>query len=142
MKITSGIKKFILIVLTLVIITGGLFCDARETGEVSDNLGSLTTVSSSVNDKLHSNSNFISARDISIVAALETRDLRVAKEVVSRQELAASAKRIVVLSLILCILLSLGAFYSSVLPSIFPWTSIVVSRFIAISYIHQKDGKK
>ena len=29
-----------------ILITGGLFCDVRETGEVSYNLGTLATVSS------------------------------------------------------------------------------------------------
>ncbi len=142
MKITSGIRKFILIVLTLVIITGGLFCDVLETGEVSDNLGTLATVSSATNDNLHNSSSIISAKDISVVAALETRDLRATREVVNRQVITARAKRIVVISLFLYILLSIGSFYSSVLPSIFPWTSLIISRFIAVSYIHQKDGKK
>lgn len=142
MKITSGIRKFILIVLTLVIITGGLFCDVRETGEVSDNIGVSATDSSATNDNLHNSSSIISAKDISIVAALETRDLRATREVVNRQVITARAKRIVVISLFLYILLSIGSFYSSVLPSIFPWTSLIISRFIAVCYIHQKDGKK
>ena len=142
MKIIYDIKKFILLFLTMAIITGGLFFDVRETSEASDNIGSVLAVTSKVNDNLHRNTNLISARDISIVAALEIRDLRATREVVNRQEVTASAKRIVISSLILCILLSLGAFYTSVLPSIFPWTSLVISRFIAVSYIHLKDGKK
>ena len=142
MKITSGIRQFMLVFLTMAIITGGLFFDVHKTREVSDNLEILTTVSSNANHNSHSRSSIISTRDISIVAALETRDLRSTREVVNRQEITASAKRLVVISLILYILLSLGAFYSSVLPSIFPWTSLITSRFIAVNYIHQKDGKK
>ncbi len=138
----SGIRKFILVLLTMAIITGGLFFDVRETSEVYNNIGTMAAVSSRVDDNAHNNSSIISARDISIVAALEIRDLRAAREVVNRQELTTRAKRVVVFSLILYILLSLGAFYASVLPSIFPWTSIVISRFIAVSYIHLKDGKK
>ena len=142
MKTLSGIKKIILVVLAMAIITGGLFFDVRGTGEMSDGLMALTAVSSKVDDSLHYSSSIISAKDISIVAALETRDLRAAREVVNRQVIIARAKRIVVISLFLYILLSLGAFYSSVLPSIFPWTSLVISRFIAVNYIHLKDGKK
>ena len=142
MKITSGIKKFILVFLAMAIVTGGLFFDVRGTGEMSDDIMALTAVSSKANDSLHNSSSIISAKDISIVAALETRDLRAAREVVNRQVITARAKRIVVISLFLYILLSLGAFYSSVLPSIFPWTSLVISRFIAVNYIHLKDGKK
>ena len=142
MKTTSGIRKFILLFLTMAIIAGGLFFDVREMREVSDSLGTLTTISSKTNDNPHRSSDIISARDISKVAALEIRDLRAAREDVNSQEIPASAKRIVVFSLILCLLLSLGAFYTSVLPSIFPWTSLVISRFIAVSYIHLKDGKK
>ncbi len=131
-----------LVFLAMAIITGGLFFDVCGTGEMSDGLMALTAVSSKVEDSLHYSSSIISAKDISIVAALETRDLRAAREVVNRQVITARAKRIVVISLFLYILLSLGAFYSSVLPSIFPWTSLVISRFIAVNYIHLKDGKK
>ena len=142
MKITTTIRKVILVFLTMAIITGGLFFDVCETSEVSDDLGALTTVSSKTNNNPYDGSNIISARDISIVVALETRDLRATREVVNRQVITARAKRIIVISLFLYILLSIEAFYSSVLPSIFPWTSIVISRFIAVSFIHLKDGKK
>lgn len=142
MKITSGIRKFIFVFLTMAIVAGGLFFDVSKASELSDNLEVLATASSNAACNSPGRSSIISARDISIVAALETKDLRPTREVVNRQEITASAKRIVVISQILCILLSLGAFYTSVLPSIFPWTSLIISRFIAVNYIHLKDGKK
>jgi hypothetical protein len=37
LKITSGIKKFILVILTMAIIMGGLYFDVRETREAAGN---------------------------------------------------------------------------------------------------------
>lgn len=142
MRISSGIKKFILLFLTMAIIAGGLFFDVRKAKEALGEYERVSSASSDMGEYSRSTTKFISARDIAISAALEVRDLRAGRDVVSRQEISTGSKRIIVISLILFILLAIGAFYTSVLPSIFPWTSLVISRFIAVNYIHLKDGKK
>lgn len=142
LKQVSGIKTAILLFLTLAIIAGGLFFDAHNIENLSDHFGhGVTTSSESSTLPLRTNT-YIKDSDMFIMAASEVRDVRAVSEVIKRLEQGSTSKRVLVLSLILCILISEGAFYTSVLPSIFPWTDVICSRRTMIQYIHSQDGAK
>ncbi|SEK44697.1 hypothetical protein SAMN04487770_101420 [Butyrivibrio sp. ob235] len=139
---TSKFSTALLFILTMAIIAGGLFFDAHETAELSDYYGNrVVTCADCVIYPLKP-VNFFKANDSFIIDASEVRGVRAVSEVIKRLENSAASKRIVILSLILCILISEGAFYTSVLPSVFPWTNIICSRRTLIRYIHSQDGAK
>ena len=141
MKKTYTIRNFILALLSMAIIIGGLFFDAHETLELTENYDYISQSSDSTCLPLRSHL-MIKASDSCIISASEVRDVRVVSEVLKRVENNSSSKRIVILSLIICLLISEGAFYTSVLPSIYPWTSFISSRYSIMCYIHNQDGAK
>ena len=135
-------NSFILFILAWTVIIGGLFFDVHETLEYSER----QCISAEVNADnrslpLHSNQ-YIKSGSTFIVSTPEVRDVRTISEVLKRMENNSSCKRIIILSLVLYILICEGAYYASVLPSIFPWTSIISSRCSTICYIHNQDGEK
>ena len=142
MKKTYLIRNFILALLSMAIIIGGLFFDAHETLELSENYDYIAQSSSETTCLPLRAHLMIKASDSCIISASEVRDVRVVSEVLKRIENNSSSKRIVILSLIICLLISEGAFYTSVLPSIYPWTSFISSRYSIMCYIHNQDGAK
>ena len=135
-------KSFILFFLAWTIIVVGLFFGVHETLEHSDQFSILAEdYSDSHSLPLHDNL-YIRSDSSFIVSVSEVRDVRAVSEVLKRIENNSSSKRIVILSLIICILISEGAFYTSVLPSIYPWTSFISSRHSIMCYIHNQDGAK
>ena len=135
-------KSFILFILAWTIIVGGLFFDAHETLELTEDYDYILQSSSEATCLPLRSHLMIKASDSCIISASEVRDVRVVSEVLKRIENNSSSKRIVILSLIICILISEGAFYTSVLPSIYPWTSFISSRHSIMCYIHNQDGAK
>ena len=135
-------KSFILFILAWTIIVGGLFFGVHETLENSDQF-SILAEDYSDSHSLPLHDNLYTRSDSSfIVSVSEVRDVRAVSEVLKRIENNSSSKRIVILSLIICILISEGTFYTSVLPSIYPWTSFISSRHSIMCYIHNQDGAK
>ena len=142
MKQTSGIKTILLLILMLGIIAGGLFFDIQETIDFSNTYSNEESISSDSGTLPLRQTHIIESRNLYIVAASEVKDVRSVDEIIKNLSKTSSEKRIIILRLILCILISEGAFFISVLPSVFPWTSIVCSRRTIIQYIHGQDGAK
>ena len=142
MRKVADMKKFILLIIAVVIVVGGFYFDVQETHELYDNMGySLTAYSDDFGAPLHSAISIKSATAIIAVVA-EIKDAGIIREALKRFENRSSSKRILIITLIIFLCLSFGRFFLNVLPSVFPWTDIISSRRSIISYIHLQDGEK
>lgn len=137
-KILSN-KNFILFFVIIAIALGGVFFDAHESIKISKWFDQTTAQSSTMPD---ASSTYINSNDVYILSTAEIKDGRGFCEVIKKLEKSSSSKRIVILSLIISILISIGAFKASQLQMAFPWTNIISSRKSVINYIHSKDGQK
>jgi len=142
LKKHAAIKNIILLLIMLTVIIDGLFFGARESIELSDNYDFRCTADDSTHSIPMRGSALIRANDSFILSAAEVRDVKAMSEVIKKLEKTSGTKRIVILTLILCILMSEGALFTAVLPSIFPWTDIILSRRRIICYIQNQDGAK
>ena len=137
-------KNSILLLILFTIVVGGIFFDAHESLELSDRLG-YATVTASEDSQAAGPLNadrYVNYSIAHVLSAAEIKDVSVLSEVIKKLERSSSSKRIVVLTLILCFFLSIGTFFKSNLPSIFPWTNVICSRNNIITFIHDKDGLK
>lgn len=142
MKKSYAFRNFTLALLSMVIIIGGLFFDVHETLELTEGYECLSQLSSETSCLPRRSHLMLKASDSCIISASEVRDIRVVSEVLKRIENKSYSKRTIVVSLIICFLISEGAFYTSVLPSIYPWTNFISSRHSIMCYIHNQDGSK
>ena len=141
MKKHESIKKFILLMVMLTVIIDGLFLGTRESIELSDNYN-LESVGTQTHSAPMRSDVLIKANDLCIISVAEVRGVNAVSEAIRKIEKNSYTKSIVILSLILCILMSEGALFTAVLPSIFPWTDIILSRRRIIYYIKRQDGAK
>ncbi|MBE5832884.1 MAG: hypothetical protein E7306_14250 [Butyrivibrio sp.] len=142
MKYGMNAKNLILHIIVLAIILGGIFFDAGESLELSDRIGYiLNTDEADATDPLTA-SYYVNYNEAKVLSAAEIKDVSVLTEVIKKLERSSSNKRIVVLTLILCFFLSIGIFFKSNLPSIFPWTNVICSRNSVMVFIHDQDGLK
>lgn len=142
MKLGAFAKNSILLLILLTIVVGGIFFDAHESLELSDQFGyGVAAEESRTSRPLNANS-YVNYNIAHILSAAEIKDVSILGEVIKKLERSSSNKRIVVLTLILCFFLSIGVFFKSNLPSIFPWTSVICSRDNIMIYIHEQDGLK
>ena len=137
-KILSN-KNYILFFVIIAIALGGVFFDAHESIKISKWFDQATVQNSTMPDV---SSTYINSNDVYILSTAEIKDGRGFCEVIKKLEKSSSSKRIVILSLIISILISIGAFKASQLQMAFPWTTIISSRKSVINYIHSKDGQK
>lgn len=144
MKVKERASKnsILLFVITLTIILGSLFFGVRESLELSESYVE-TAFADAANTSLPMTENvLIKASECSIVAVAEVRDVKAVSEVIKRLEKSENTKRVVILTFIICLIISEGAFFKAVLPSIFPWSDVILSRSRIICYIKDKDGEK
>ena len=137
---SERIKTFLLSLFAIAVILDGLFFGAYEAQQFSTRYN--FTCESVPTDAPLQSSLTLDSTSSYMLNASEVKDVTVLHDIVKKLEMRSGSKRIVILSLILCILLTEGSFFSSVLPSLFPWTNTIVSRVKLINYIHHKDGKK
>ena len=142
MKLGMFAKNSILLLILFTIVLGGIFFDAHESLELSDQFGyGVAAEESRTSRPLNANS-YVNYNIAHILSAAEIKDVSVLSEVIKKLERSSSNRRIVVLTLILCFFLSIGTFFKCNLPSIFPWTSVICSRNNIMIYIHEQDGLK
>ena len=142
MKLGVLAKKSILLLVVFAIVVSGIFFDAHESMEFSSHFGyDGITEQSEASNPLTANS-YVNYRLAHVLSAAEIKDVSVLSEVIKKLERSSSNRRIVVLTLILCFFLSIGTFFKSNLPSIFPWASVICSRNTVITFIHDQDGLK
>ena len=142
MKLGMFTKNSILLLILFTIVLGGIFFDAHESLELSDQFGyGVAAEESRTSRPLNANS-YVNYNIVHILSAAEIKDVSILGEVIKKLERSSSNKRIVILTLILCFFLSIGTFFKCNLPSIFPWTSVICSRNNIMIYIHEQDGLK
>ena len=142
MKLGAFAKNSILLLLLFTIVIGGIFFDAHESLELSDRFDyGIATEQSRTSEPLNANS-YVNYRSTHVLSAAEIKDISILGEVIKKLERSSSNKRIVILTLILCFFLSIGVFFKSNLPSIFPWTNVICSMNNIMLYIHEQDGLK
>jgi len=142
MKLGAFAKNSILLLILLTIVAGGIFFDAHESLELSDRFGyGVAAEESQTSRPLNANS-YVNYNIAHILSAAEIKDVSILGEVIKKLERSSSSKRIVVLTLILCFFLSIGVYFKSNLPSIFPWANVICSRNNIMTFIHDKDGLK
>ena len=142
MKLGAFAKNSILLLILLTIVVGGIFFDAHESLELSNQYGyGVATEESGASEPLTANC-YVNYNIAHVFSAAEIKDVSILSEVIKKLERSTSNKRIVVLTLILCFFLSIGVFFKSNLPSIFPWTNVICSRNTVMTFIHDKDGLK
>ncbi|MBO4459009.1 MAG: hypothetical protein J5802_14980 [Butyrivibrio sp.] len=126
----------------LIVIIDGLFLLARETVDFSDHIG-IVEISNPRSQSIPLRNNVMKkSHDSYIISVAEVGDVNSVIEVIKKLEKTSGTKRIVILTLFLCILMSEGVQVKTVLPSIFPWTDIILSRSRVIRYIQRQDGAK
>lgn len=142
MKLGMFAKNSILLLVVLVIVVSGIFFDAHESMEFSSYFGyDGITEQSEASNPLTANS-YENCRLAHVLSVAEIKDVSVLSEVIKKLERSSSNRRIVVLTLILCLFLPISTFYKSNLPSIFPWTNVICSRNTVMTFIHDQDGLK
>ncbi len=142
MKLGMFANNSILLLVVLVIVVSGIFFDAHESMEFSSHFGyDGITEQSEASNPLTANS-YENCRLAYVLSVAEIKDVSVLSEVIKKLERSSSNRRIVVLTLILCLFLSISTFYKSNLPSIFPWTNVICSRNTVMTFIHDQDGLK
>lgn len=135
-------RKRILLLIMLIVIIDGLFLLARETVDFSDHIG-IVEISNPRSQSIPLRNNVMKkSHDSYIISVAEVGDVNSVIEVIKKLEKTSGTKRIVILTLFLCILMSEGVQVKTVLPSIFPWTDIILSRSRVIRYIQRQDGAK
>ena len=142
MKLGMFAKNSILLLILLTIVAGGIFFDAHESLELSDRFGYGTAAEESQASKPLPANCYINYSIAHVLSAAEIKDVSILSEVIKKLERSTSNKRIVVLTLILGFFLSIGVFFKSNLPSIFPWTNVICSRNTVMTFIHDQDGLK
>ncbi len=142
MKLGMFAKNSILLLVVFVIVVSGIFFDVHESMEFSSYFGyDGITEQSEASNPLTANS-YENCRLAHVLSVAEIKDVSVLSEVIKKLERSSSNRRIVVLTLILCLFLPISTFYKSNLPSIFPWTNVICSRNTVITFIHDQDGQK
>lgn len=142
MKLGMFAKNSILLLVVFVIVVSGIFFDAHESMEFSSYFGyDGITEQSEASNPLTANS-YENCRLAHVLSVAEIKDVSVLSEVIKKLERSSSNRRIVVLTLILCLFLPISTFYKSNLPSIFPWTNVICSRNTVMTFIHDQDGLK
>ena len=142
MKLGMFAKNSILLLLLFTIVIGGIFFDANESLELSDWFSyGIATEQSRTSRPLKANS-YVNYSSTHVLSAAEIKDVSILGEVIKKLERSSSSKRIVVLTLIICFFLSIGVYFKSNLPSIFPWANVICSRNNIMTFIHDKDGLK
>lgn len=142
MKLGAFAKNSILLLILLTIVAGGIFFDAHESLELSDRFGYGTATEESQASKPLTANSYVNYSIAHVLSAAEIKDVSILSEVIKKLERSTSNKRIVVLTLILCFFLSIGVYFKSNLPSIFPWANVICSRNNIMTFIHDKDGLK
>ncbi|MBE5845798.1 MAG: hypothetical protein E7302_16855 [Butyrivibrio sp.] len=142
MKLGAFAKNSILLLLLFTIVIGGIFFDAHESLELSNSFGYGTATEESQASKPLTANSYVNYSIAHVLSAAEIKDVSILSEVIKKLERSSSNKRIVVLTLILCFFLSIGVYFKSNLPSIFPWANVICSRNNIITFIHDKDGLK
>ena len=142
MRTALAFKKYILLIITLVIVIGGSYFDICETYDLFNNME--CNLSEYTCDSGAPLQNVIKIKGTAsfIAAVAEIKDAGMVREIIKRLENSSNNKTIIVLILIFFICISLGSFVANVYPSLFPWTEIITSRRSVISYIHLQDGEK
>lgn len=142
MKLGMFAKNSILLLVVFVIVVSGIFFDVHESMEFSSYFGyDGITEQSEASNPLTANS-YENCRLAHVLSVAEIKDVSVLSEVIKKLERSSSNRRIVVLTLILCLFLPISTFYKSNLPSIFPWTNVICSRNTVMTFIHDQDGLK
>ena len=142
MKLGAFAKNSILLLILLTIVAGGIFFDAHESLELSDWFSYGAAAEESQTSRPLKANSYVNYNIAHLLSAAEIKDVSILGEVIKKLERSSSNKRIVILTLILCFFLSIGVFFKSNLPSIFPWTNVICSRNNILTYIHDKDGLK
>ncbi|MBE5826598.1 MAG: hypothetical protein E7307_08170 [Butyrivibrio sp.] len=142
MKLGVYVKNSILLLVLFAIVVGGIFFDANESLELSDRFDyRLAADMSRTSGPLNANC-YVNHNISHVLSAAEIKDVSILTEVIKKLERSSSNKRIVILTLILCFFLSIGTFFKSNLPSIFPWANVICSRNTVMTFIHEQDGLK
>ena len=142
MKLGMFAKNSILLLVVFVIVVSGIFFDVHESMDFSSYFGyDGITEQSEASNPLTANS-YENCRLAHVLSVAEIKDVSVLSEVIKKLERSSSNRRIVVLTLILCLFLPISTFYKSNLPSIFPWTNVICSRNTVMTFIHDQDGLK
>ena len=142
MKQYSPTRKLILLLFILAIVIDGLIFGINNSEKLLNAQNtSVITVSSSSHS---SSSGTISIRkNISFFSFdTEIKNAQTVTELIKKLEKNSITKRIIILTLIVSIIISRGSLIFSTIPSIFPFSDIILSRRRMLRYIHRKDGKK
>ena len=119
MKLGMFAKNSILLLILFTIVLGGIFFDAHESLELSDQFGyGVAAEESRTSRPLNANS-YVNYNIAHILSAAEIKDVSILGEVIKKLERNSSNKRIVILTLILCFFLSIGTFLSPIYPQSF-----------------------
>lgn len=142
MRLEVFAKNSILLLILFTIVVGGIFFDAHESLELSDWLSNNAITEQSDTSSSLNLDCYVDSSNAYVLSVTEIKDVSVFSEVIKNLERSTSNKRIVVLTLFLCLFLSICFYFKSNLPSIFPWTNVICSRNNIITFIHDKDGLK
>ena len=142
LKKHAAIKNIIMLLIMLAVIIDGLFFGVRKSIEASECFCIEKTLDSGSNSIPLRRSVLIGAAESYIISVAEVREVKTVSEIIKKLEKSSATKRIVILTLIICILMSEGVLFTTVLPSVFPWTDIILSRLRIICYIQRQDGSK
>ena len=120
MKLGMFAKNSILLLILFTIVLGGIFFDAHESLELSDQFGyGVAAEESRTSRPLNANS-YVNYNIAHILSAAEIKDVSILGEVIKKLERSSSNKRIVILTLILCFFLSIGVFLNLIYLQSFP----------------------
>ena len=142
MRLEVFAKNSILLLILFTIVVGGIFFDAHESLELSDWLSNNAITEQSDTSSSLNLDCYVDSSNAYVLSVAEIKDVSIFSEVIKNLERNTSNKRIVVLTLFLCLFLSICFYFKSNLPSIFPWTNVICSRNNIITFIHDKDGLK
>jgi len=142
MRLEVFAKNSILLLILFTIVVGGIFFDAHESLELSDWLSNNAITEQSDTSSSLNLDCYVDSSNAYVLSVAEIKDVSIFSEVIKNLERNTSNKRIVVLTLFLCLFLYICFYFKSNLPSIFPWTNVICSRNNIITFIHDKDGLK
>lgn len=135
-------KNCILFLLILTIMFGSFICDIHKTSEFIDRFEIGKNYNVPGSDSPITRNILTKADNSYILYASEVRDARSTYETVKNPSSYSAYK---IFSFSICILLILSTIESlkrTVIPSVFPWSDIILSRFRIIQFLHNKDGLK
>jgi len=109
MKLGMFAKNSILLLILFTIVLGGIFFDAHESLELSDQFGYGVAAEESRTSRPLNANYYVNYNIAHVLSAAEIKDVSILVEVIKKLERSSSNRRVVVLTLILCFFLPIGA---------------------------------